>query len=192
LYLVFLLLTTVAAELTVDDCHNEEGLTMDLIVDGYNLIGNEQGLRGALEPKRNWLVQRLGQYQEVKRFNVIVVFDGWRAGRSEEVAQKQAGVSVVYSRLNEKADAVIVRMAREKGAGSVVVSSDREIRNAVERFGAVAVSAGEFNQILRGLDGAHHDDEFDSDEPDRVDRGNPRRASKSDRRRNEKLKKLRL
>jgi predicted RNA-binding protein with PIN domain len=165
---------------------------MDLIVDGYNLIGSEQGLRGALEPKRNWLVQRLSQYQGIKQFNVIVVFDGWRSGRNEEVLQKQAGVSVVYSRLNEKADAVIIRLAREKGTGSVVVSSDREIRKAVERFGAVAVWAGEFNEILRGLDGAYHEDEFESEEFARVERGNPRRASKTDRRRNEKLKRLRL
>lgn len=165
---------------------------MDVIIDGYNLIGSEQGLRDPLEPKRNWLVQRLSQYQEIKQFNVIVVFDGWRSGRSEEVVQKQRGVSIVYSKLNEKADAVIVRLAREKGAGAVVVSSDREIRNAVERFGAVAVSAGEFNAVLRGLDAPSADDDRAGEEFSRTEGGNPRRVSKTERRRNEKLKKLRL
>ena len=165
---------------------------MDLIVDGYNLIGSEQGLRDPLEPKRNWLVQRLSQYQEIKRFNLIVVFDGWRAGRNEEIAEKKNGLSIIYSRLNEKADAVIIRLARQKGAGSVVVTSDREIRTAVERFGAVAVSAGEFSAILRALDGAHSDDDFEGGQSARNDGGNPRRASKTERRRNEKLKKLRL
>ena len=134
---------------------------MDLIVDGYNLIGSDQGLSDPLEPKRNWLVQRLSQYQEVKQFNVIIVFDGWRSGRNEEVSQKKNAISILYSRLNEKADAVIIRLAREKGAGSVVVSSDREIRNAVERFGAIAVSASEFSDILRGLDGSYSDDDFE-------------------------------
>jgi predicted RNA-binding protein with PIN domain len=168
---------------------------MDLIVDGYNLIGSDQGLVGALEPKRKWLLQRLSSYQKIKRFNLIVVFDGWGFGRNEEVAQKKDGVTVMYSQVNEKADAVIIRLARQKGAGSVVVTSDREIRRAVERFGSIAVSAGEFNQILRALDGNAYDEDFSGEEGEEFDaaqKGNPRRASKSDRRRNDKLRKLRL
>jgi len=90
---------------------------------------------------------------------------------------------------------VIIRLAREKGSGSVVVTSDREIRGAVERSGVVAVSAGEFTRILRTLDTGSSDDDYDDyDDPD-FDTpvgGNPRRASKAERRRNEKLKKLRL
>lgn len=165
---------------------------MDLIVDGYNLIGSDRGLAGALEPKRNWLVQRLSAYQKIKQFNVIVVFDGWRSGRNEEVAEKKDAVTVVYSQINEKADAVIIRLARQKGAGSVVVTSDREIRSTVERFGAVAVSAGEFNYILRALDGNAYDEDLADEECDASREGNPRRASKSERRRNDKLRKLRL
>lgn len=165
---------------------------MDLIVDGYNLIGSEQGLHGALEPKRNWLIQRLSGYQKIKHFNVIVVFDGWRAGRNEEISQKKDGISIVYSRLDEKADFVIVRLAREKGSGSVVVTSDREVRSAVERFGVVAVSAGEFSRILKTLDGRLSDDDDNDHDFDAPEGGNPRRASKSERRRSEKLKKLRL
>jgi len=165
---------------------------MDLIIDGYNLIGSEQGLREPLEPRRNWLIQRLSSYQKIKGFEVTVVFDAWRSGRAKEVLAKNDGISVVYSRLNEKADAVIIRMAREKGAGSVVVTSDREIRSAVERFGAVAVSAGEFSRILRALDGGAADDDFEEEDLGTRRAGNPNRASKSERRRNDKLKKLRL
>ncbi len=164
---------------------------MDLIVDGYNLLGAEQGLHGALEHKRNWLVQQLSQYQTRKQFHVIVVFDGWRAGSVAEVSEKQAGVAVVYSRLGEKADQVIVRMAREKGSGAVVVTSDREIRSAVERFGAVAIYAAEFNQILRRLDGDYFDDD-DDEQTNSTKHGNPNRLSKVDRRRLDKLRKLRL
>ncbi len=165
---------------------------MDIIVDGYNLIGGEQGLHGALEPKRNWLVQRLSLYQKVKQFKVTVVFDGWRAGRNEQTSQKVDGIAVLYSRLNEKADAVIVRLAHEKGGGSVVVTSDREISNAVERFGAVAIASNEFSQILRSLDvGPSGDDLADEIYP-ATKRGNPNRLSRVERRRNEKLKKLKL
>ena len=165
---------------------------MDIIVDGYNLIGSEHGLHGTLEPKRDWLVQRLSSYHKIKQFNVTVVFDGWRLGRNDEVLQKKDGVSIIYSRLNEKADSVIVRLAREKGSGCVIVTSDREIRSAVERFGAVAVSAGEFSRILRTLDAGSSGDDYADEDRNAPKGGNPKRASKSDRRRNEKLKKLRL
>lgn len=152
--------------------------TMDIIIDGYNLIGSEQGLSGALEHKRNWLLQQLARYQKLKQFNLIVVFDGWRSGQAHEATEKMEGVSVVYSRLGEKADQVIMRVAREKGGGSVVVSSDREIRNAVERFGAVAIYAAEFNQILRSVDRVRVDDEYGVDETSSTKRGNPNRLSK--------------
>ena len=165
---------------------------MDVIIDGYNLIGSDQGLSGALEHKRNWLVQQLARYQMLKQFNLIVVFDGWRSGQANEVTEKKDGLTVVYSRLGEKADAVIIRVAREKASGSVVVSSDREIRSAVERFGAVAIYAAEFNQILRSVDRVRVDDEFDLDETSSTKRGNPNRLSKIDRRRMDKLRKLRL
>ena len=160
---------------------------MDVIVDGYNLIGAEQGLGGFLEPKRNWLVQRLSSYRKIKQFNLTVVFDGWRSGAGEETLQTRDGVSVVYSRFGEKADEVIIRLAREKGSGSVVITSDREIQKAVERFGAVAVSSNEFSRILRSVGGG--EEESDVDE---FDHASPSGSSKSERRRNQKLKKLRL
>jgi predicted RNA-binding protein with PIN domain len=165
---------------------------MDIIIDGYNLIGSEQGLQGALEHKRNWLVQQLSRYQKLKQFNLIVVFDGWRAGSANEASEKIAGLSVIYSRLGEKADQVIVRIAREKGAGAVVVSSDREIRNAVERFGAVAIHAGEFNQILKSIDGVGFEDDVGDDDFVSDKRGNPNRLGKAERKRIDKLRRLKL
>ncbi|HXF75739.1 MAG TPA: NYN domain-containing protein [Methylomirabilota bacterium] len=161
---------------------------MDLVIDGYNLMGSEQGLSGALERKRLWLIQQLSRYQKRKGFNVTIVFDGWRSGSVREAVERRDGVVVVYSRLGEKADAVIVRIARSKGGGCVVVTSDREIRGAVEKFDAVAVSAGEFNRILRELDGV------DGDWDDACGEGQAGRGrlSKAERRRSEKLKKLRL
>jgi predicted RNA-binding protein with PIN domain len=165
---------------------------MDLIIDGYNLIGSGQGLSGSLEHKRNWLVQQLSRYQKLKHYSLVVVFDGWRSGQANEVVEKRDGISVVYSRLGEKADAVIIRIGRQKGNGCVVVSSDREIRTAVERFGAVAISAGEFNTILQSLDGLSGADENGEEEFASNKGGNPRRPSKSERRRLDKLRKLKL
>ena len=154
------------------------------------MIGSDAGLTGNLEPKRNWLVQQLANYHNIKGHGVTVVFDGWRSGSINEVEQKRSGICIVYSRLGEKADSVIVRLARKQGAGCVVVTSDREVRTAVERFGAVALYAGEFKAMLR-----HHAYSFDDDDPEYPERGlpkkgNPRRLSKKERKRREKLNKL--
>jgi len=165
---------------------------MDVIIDGYNLIGSDHGLQGALEHKRNWLIQQLQRYQSLKQFNVIVIFDGWRAGSTNEAHEKIAGLSVVYSRLGEKADQVVIRIAREKGSGAVVVSSDREIRSAVERFGAVAIHAQEFNQILKSIDGVGFEDDVEDDYDVADKRGNPNRLGKAERKRMDKLKRLKL
>jgi len=167
---------------------------MDIVIDGYNLIGSESGLSGALEHKRNWLIKQLVRYQEIKKFNLTVVFDGWRSGQAHEAAERVGAIAVVYSRLGEKADAVIVRNARVQSSGAVIVTSDREIRSAVEKLGAVTVSAAEFNQILRSLDGSYCSDDDDDDESDfrTAKKGNANRLSKSERRHNDKLKKLKL
>jgi uncharacterized protein len=194
-YLFFGVLTTTEISAILSQPRGvTEGLvsTMDLIIDGYNLIGAEGGLYGALEHKRNRLIQQLAAYEKRKGFNLILVFDGWRSGRPAETKEKHDNVWVLYSRAGEKADSVIVRLAREKGSGCVVVTSDREIARAVERFGAVAIFAGEFNEILRSLEGAGYEDEFDEPETEATASFRKGKLGKSDRRRREKLRKLRL
>jgi len=194
LYLFFAVLTTVIKAAIIDGLGltGPHFLKMDLIIDGYNLIGADDGLRGALEPKRNWLTQKLVAYQRRKAFSIVLVFDGWRSGQTQETKERHEAVTVVYSRIGEKADAVVIRLAREKGSGCVVVTSDREIRKAVEGFGAVAISSSEFNQILRGLDDATGEDEADEVDEQPLHRGNPHRIGKTERKRQERLKKLRL
>jgi hypothetical protein len=64
------------------------------------------------------------------------------------------------------------------------------VRNGVEKFGATAIYAGEFSEILRQLDAPVIDD--GGDEPESATSGSGNRMSKTERRRHEKLKKLRL
>jgi predicted RNA-binding protein with PIN domain len=165
---------------------------MDLIIDGYNLLALDRRLDRGLEQSRNSLITQLVRYRQEKPLNLIVVFDGWRSGSAHETSLAQNGINVVYSRLGEKADAVIIRLAREKGSGAVVVSSDREIRNAVERFGAVAIHAQDFNDILQELDFSGLSDGFEEWQEPRSNRTNPNRVSRAERKRQEKLRKLRL
>jgi uncharacterized protein len=162
---------------------------LDIIIDGYNLIGSERGLRGDLEHQRNWLLQRLSLYQEVRGHTVILVFDGWKTGLTNELSENKRGVRIVFSRQGEKADSVIVRLARARGSGCVVVTSDREVRSAVEKFGAAAVYADEFSRILRNLELAA-DGASDEGEHRPNKKGNPKRLAKNERRRQGRLKKL--
>jgi uncharacterized protein len=163
---------------------------MEIIIDGYNVIGSETGLTGNLERKRNFLVQQLVNYHKNKGHGLTVVFDGWRSGSIDEVEQTREGICIVYSRLGEKADSVIIRRARKQSTGCVVVTSDREVRKAVERFGAVALYAGEFRDMLRRLAESFDDEELDDVPQQTPKKGNPRRLSKKERKRREKLNKL--
>ena len=165
---------------------------MDLIIDGYNLLALDRRLDRGLEQSRNSLINRLVRYRKAKPLNLTVVFDGWRSGSANETRLTQDGISIVYSRLGEKADAVVIRLAREKSSGAVVVSSDREIRKAVERFGAVAINAQEFNDILQDLDFPGGEDGFEDRQERPSDRTRANRLSKADRKRQDKLRKLRL
>jgi hypothetical protein len=47
-------------------CGCPEDQTMEIVIDGYNLIGSDAGLTGNLQHKRNWLVQKLASYQRAK------------------------------------------------------------------------------------------------------------------------------
>ncbi|MBI3621698.1 MAG: NYN domain-containing protein [Nitrospirae bacterium] len=168
-----------------------------LIVDGYNVIGHDGGLRGDLRARRDQLLQRLIVYQRRSGHRLTVVFDGWRSGWPAEHAEWTGGVRVIYSREGEQADEVIARLAREEGAAVVAVSSDRAVQAAVRAGGGVALSCGEFERKLTEsarfdpgtLPDKDGEDERDAGAPPGK-KGNPYRRSKADRRKAVKLRKL--
>ncbi len=168
-------------------------MALRIIVDGYNLIGSRAGLRGKLDSQRQQLLEQLQEYHQKKGYPITVVFDGWRSGWIYEVEERSGGITVIYSQRGEKADSVIERLAREIGEGCVVVSSDREVRKAVEAHGAVAIYASEFIDKLRELNG---DEESQSSRGEGLTglregkRGNPRRFSRAERKRRGRLRKL--
>src|SRR5207237_1268466 len=80
-------------------------------------------------------------------------------------------VQVVFSRPPETADDVLRALAVRGGAGTVVASSDRAVRDAARRAGAVAVSAEDFAAALRATPGAAGADDDDDDDGGPVRRG---------------------
>jgi predicted RNA-binding protein with PIN domain len=121
---------------------------MWIIVDGYNLIRQWPELamldRADLTAGREALLQALQAYRRTRGHQITVVFDGRERGGGSEGAERVAGFAVRYSRAGETADAVIARLAAEGGAGTVVVSSDRGVREAARRGGAASISSAEF------------------------------------------------
>jgi len=167
---------------------------MHIIIDGYNLIRQSDSLRRyerlGLEKGRAELLRRLLAYRKLKGHRITVVFDGWIGGPLREERQQEAGIRIIYSRRGEKADEVIKRLAR-KGSGEelVVVTSDREIAEAVGRSGGVAIASPEFEtrMILEGEmallseKGVSPEEEADEEAKRDGKKGPSRRLSKKER-----------
>jgi predicted RNA-binding protein with PIN domain len=168
---------------------------MHLIIDGYNLLHTDRTLvqlnPTKLEWERDRLVDQLSAYRSLRQIEIIVVFDGWQGGWSTEKKEKKKGINLVFSKLGEKADEVIKRLAREKGAGATVVTSDREISRYAERMAVAVIPSDQFkekmeNALMKG-EKEFQDEEERSGEKKK---GPSRMLSKKEKRMRSALKKL--
>jgi predicted RNA-binding protein with PIN domain len=116
-----------------------------ILIDGYNLIGIAHK---NLEKARNDIIEKLCKYSEIKSHNITLVFDGWKSGQNIETKMRIGNVSIIYSKLGEKADFVIKKILSEKTKPWIVVSSDREIADFAYKKDFVSVSANEFEDKL--------------------------------------------
>ena len=169
-----------------------------VIIDGYNVLGLTGRLSGRIESAREEFLRALGAYRHRTRHAVTVVFDGWQQGQPMEQHEHRAGVEVIYSKRGEKADQVIQRLVREYGSECAVVSSDHEIVNVARSNRAFVMGAREFAEKLSrpaSSAGAVPHKELDRGDDMRTDRGsekkgNPRKLPKSQRRRQNQLKRF--
>ncbi|MEI7591503.1 MAG: NYN domain-containing protein [Deltaproteobacteria bacterium] len=138
---------------------------MNIIVDGYNLIRQSIPLRSAekisLEAGRRALLVALDAYQQQKRHQITVVFDGWEGGTPQEERDVFKDINIIYSKLGEKADEVIKRIVAQGSDNFTVISSDRDIANYVIRRGYSAISSLDFEHRLYSL--SEYDSCFDDD-----------------------------
>ena len=172
-------------------------MPIHLIIDGYNLLGRVGGLSGDIQAARESLLQALAAYRHRKNHPITVVFDGWQQGQPVEGREHRTGVEVLYSKKGERADQVIQRLAREYGADSAVVSSDREVARSAQASGAFVMGAQEFAMKLWDLPAAggpvHKElDGRDEESPprDAKKKGNPRKLPKARRERARQLKRF--
>tara|TARA_B100002003_G_C14038043_1_gene500211 strand:- start:530 stop:1003 length:474 start_codon:yes stop_codon:yes gene_type:complete len=154
-----------------------------------------------MEQERAHLIHELGRYAKRKHHQLTVVFDGWKSGDPVEGQQRISGITVIFSKLGERADQVIQRLCVEYGTNAVVVSSDREISDYTRSQGNFAISAQEFEQRLHqaSTDKTRHQargkTELDDDGVDQhggekqtgKKKGNPRKLPRKERLRNRRL-----
>jgi len=174
---------------------------MNIIIDGYNLIRQSDYFRRlerqSLEAGRIALINQLSLYKRKKGHKITVVFDGWGSGSAREERDRQGGIDIIYSRLGEKADDVIKRIAGNSSEEIMVVSSDREIVSFVTRRSKTALPSPEFESIMMkaAAQSADYDmfrkiDEDENSDQRAGKKGPARRLPKAARRLQTKITKL--
>jgi len=145
-----------------------------------------------LQAGREALLELLAHYRSRSHHQITVVFDGWQQGDLKEGRDRHQGILIIYSRRGERADEVIKRLLERERSRAVVVSSDRELQEFAEKVSAAWISAPEFEMShLRGA--AAGFPEADGEEASwhgTRKKGPSRRAPKSQRQRQQRLKKL--
>ena len=172
---------------------------MLIAVDGYNFIKQSPELRRLeqieLKKAREGLIERLSRYRGVKGHSITVVFDGWKEGRLAGGRERSRGIEVIFSRVGEKADEVLKRLAMEKREGILLVTSDLEISNFAEKKGAKVIAAPDFEEKMEmarffALKGTQGEDKFPSAPIAPEKRGPSRRLPKNRRKALAAAKKL--
>ena len=159
---------------------------MRWLIDGYNVIRRDADLRAqeaeSLEAGRTALLRLVARVARAGGDRFTVVFDGAPASRP---APAGGQLEVIFSRPPEKADDVLARLARQLGAGSAVVTSDRAVRDAAGRAGCAVIGAEQFLEALSA-----ESEPPAATSPARKS-GNPRRQSKDARAAERALRRLR-
>ncbi|MDZ4288472.1 MAG: NYN domain-containing protein [Prosthecobacter sp.] len=113
-----------------------------LLVDGHNVMHAWPDLRRHLQTAakrylaQQELLQRLRHFQDMTGTQVVVVFDGTHAQRSEE--REKDGLQIIYADASSTADAILERLAAKYAHQHPlrVVSADGLVRDAILACGA--------------------------------------------------------
>ncbi len=88
-----------------------------LLIDGYNIIFAWDDLKKiaqeSLEAARNALLERICAYKVFKAYEIIVVFDAYKVKGNRGEVEKINGVTVVYTKESQTADAYIEKAVKE-------------------------------------------------------------------------------
>jgi len=113
------------------------------VIDGFNVIHKINQLRNSNNPHLG-LIRYLQAYELTGSRNnrVIIVFDG---GPNRDAIREKGSFEVFFSQDQSADDLIKVKLSQFKRTSEVVVvSDDREIRNAAKKFGARICRTADF------------------------------------------------
>ena len=189
---------------------------LTIIVDGYNFIFNSyfkvSFKLDELQRLRDETINFLSKYYNVKKNKVVVVFDGYNTDEPLESKYNRQNIEVVYSKKDEKADDVIVRLSKSIKGNLLIVTNDNDIRrrvsgancsclgvdefvklarNIIEQGGNRQIYAGdEWGNWTEGRDDYGYEDGIAERRAGNAKKGNPHKLSKKERLKIKKIKKL--
>lgn len=156
-------------------------MPLHIIIDGYNLMGI---FHKDLEKERSLLIEKLIKYHEVKKHQIIVVFDGHKSGEPDRKIIDRGGIKIIYTRLAETADDFISSFIKDSRFQWVVISSDRSVQREAWSNNCIPVDTEDFEKALRkAINNKNIDIETGQTEDNNIyegisRKGNPRQLSK--------------
>ncbi len=123
-----------------------------LIVDGYNIIFAWEDLaetaKSDLEAARRQLKDILSSFAAFRKWEVVLVFDGYKVKGNPGEKTEQNHIRVVYTRENETGDAYIEALVAKIGRNDSVrvATSDGLVQLSAFRTGVLRMSARELRE----------------------------------------------
>jgi len=123
---------------------------MPLLIDGFNLIYKfpeleEMMYYSQLDNARHGLLEKMKEYQKIKKSTIRIVFDGTKGTSGRTSSEKSGSIDVYYS-LDYSADYLIKQFIKKdiNPKMTTVVTSDKDILFYVKRFGARTMQSEKF------------------------------------------------
>ena len=118
-----------------------------LLIDGYNMIFAWDSLKKIakdnLEDARKELINRLCVYKVFKDTEIILVFDAYKVKGNRGEVEREKGITIVYTKESQTADAYIEKTAKEltKNYHVTVATSDALEQLIIFGSGALRMTA---------------------------------------------------
>lgn len=129
-----------------------------LLIDGYNIIFAWEDLKKiaqqSLEDAREELLRRIPVYKVFKGCEIIVVFDAYKVKGNRGEVENLNGITVVYTKESQTADAYIEKAAKEltKNYNVTVATSDGTEQLIIFGSGAYRMPASHLEDELKNVE----------------------------------------
>jgi len=123
---------------------------MYIIIDAYNLLKTVSHDKTITERQRAQFIKEMAVYAALKKHLIIIVFDGhltWHNGKLEEI-KSHKNVDVIFSGDQSADDYIKQKLQSMKNKDALLVSSDRELNRAANRYDVPSIDAPLFYRMV--------------------------------------------